>query len=312
MTEAKLDMLRIELSTRPHIKLLENQSLRSWTSFQCTSIVKCLCMVQNRDDLAFLLHALSNAGFLWKTDFDVLGNGSNILVRDEGYTGCLIHLEGDFSNLEISEKTHTHLTFWSGAAVSNGRLLTFLREQELIGGGFLFGIPGNVGGGTVMNAGTPMGWYGDHVKEVEYFDVAEKTVKKMSVTPADFDYRVFLEAKNKLITRVNLCFARGPQGTLDEEIALSKVNRQRQPLQLPNFGSVFKNPLPEYAGRLIEACGLKGLKKGSAQISEKHANFIVNLGNARTSDAVYLMECIEKRVKEKFGIHMQREVVVLG
>lgn len=284
-------------------------SLKSKTSFQCQSSAAAIFAPKNLEALEHFLKNLSAEGYALGKDVQVIGKGSNTLFEDVGFAGCLIDLSA-LDKIETIEKNH-HWNLRAQAGLGMGSLLQRLRKASYTGFEFSFGIPGSVGGGIRMNAGTPEGWFGDVLESVEGFD-CHGTYFKKTVTPQDFLYRDFPFGHGKILTAGTFRFQKSSQKIIEEKIKIAKIKRAEQPLHLPNFGSVFKNPKPHYAGALIEAVGLKGHGIGSARISGKHANFIVNDGYAKTDDVKALIALAQKKVWEHHNIQLKTEVHILG
>jgi UDP-N-acetylmuramate dehydrogenase len=235
----------------------------------------------------------------------VLGRGSNVLVSDEGYRGAVINVEEGLANVRRAGEL---VIAEAGAKIS--KFVEFCIQQEFAGVEMLAGIPGTIGGAVVMNAGAHGGEISDHLVDVEV--LRGNDVLRVKKEDAQFAYRtsafvhdVVLEARFKL-----------PQGNKEELIKRrSEYLHERnlkQPTNLPNTGSMFKNPRGTFAAKLIEQVGLKGKRVGDAQISEKHANFIVNLGNARASDVVTLINLARRTVYQNTGILLELEVKLVG
>ena len=288
-------------------QVLENESLRAWTTFKCSAMAALIAAPIDASDLKTLISAVSAR----KMDWRVLGRGSNLLVRDGGYKGVLVDLSAGFSKISLVSETDSQVEVHVGAGVSNGVLLSWLRERTCAGFGFSFGIPGSIGGGIRMNAGTPLGWFGQVIHKVDGFDSSGDSIT-LEVSDEDFSYRDFPKGHDIVITGGTFRFAKSNLASVDAEIQAAKQKRKNQPLDMPNIGSVFKNPPQDHAARLIEACGLKGKQIGEAQVSMKHANFIVNLGHAKTKDAMKLIEHVQKEVQERFDVKLEREVHIIG
>ena len=286
-------------------------SMTSYTTFRCHGVSDVLYNPMDRNDLAFVIKKLTQAGYEFRKDWNVIGRGSNVLIADEGYRGCLIDMSGDFDEIDIIKKTSDTVILKAEAGVANGTLLQYLRNNGWMGFEFAFGIPGSIGGGIRMNAGTPQGWFADVVEKVELMDM-NGNIKEIHVYPEMFKYRDFPLAHKQLIISGTFSFHSASPFVIQEKINAMKDQRKNQPLEMPNIGSVFKNPEGNYAGVLIEKAGLKGLTIGEAQISEKHANFIVNLGNAKTKDAIALIQKAQKEVKSQFNVDLEPEVHCIG
>lgn len=237
----------------------------------------------------------------------LLGGGYNVLVKDRGVRGMVIKLEGCLGRMEFHGE---EVTIGCGAALS-----TMIREAAALGlGGVecLVGIPATIGGALAMNAGTHDGAIGDFVSAV-YFLHADGTIGELKPSPGTFAYRTFNFPPGAILLGARITLHRKPQKEIYAEIkARLKHKKSTQPLALASAGCVWKNPGPDYAGRLIEKAGLKGKRIGGAEISAKHANFIVNRGGAVAGDILALMELALERVRAQAGIRLQPELRVLG
>jgi UDP-N-acetylmuramate dehydrogenase len=285
--------------------------MASYTTFRCRGIVDVVYNPRNRKDLSNVVSLLKNSGFVYRKDWNILGRGSNVLIADEGYRGCLIDLSGDFEKIDVIHKDAESILIKVEAGVANGTLLQYLRNNQWSGFEFSFGIPGNIGGGIRMNAGIPQGWFSEVLEKVEMMDVDGK-IKECIVDSSMFSYRDFPLARDKIVLSGTFLFHKNNSNVIQEKINLVKNQRKNQPLDFPNIGSVFKNPEGNFAGKLIEDAGLKGLTIGDAQISEKHANFIINLGHAKTKDVLSLIKRAQDEVLSQFGVRLEPEVHIIG
>lgn len=240
----------------------------------------------------------------------IIGAGANTLVGDGGIGGLTFTLPSDLLP-ELMEKRDdgTRLTLCAGSAIN--RLIVLMKKNALVGAEFLAGIPGTLGGAVTMNAGTKMGECMSIVEAIEVATADGLSWLSRSQTP--YRYRHTDLPTQAVVTRVRFLLREGDvkdsQAKMDADLGYRK---RTQPLSMPNFGSVFKNPEGTNAGRLIEEAGLKGHTVGRAQISTVHANWIVNLGGATARDVVTLMETAQKRVFEKSGVALQPEVKRVG
>mgnify|MGYP001566320348 FL=1 len=245
--------------------------------------------------------------FLKKNDisFTMLGNGSNVLVSDNGIRNVVINMESGLHNIIFDGK---YVTSESGVLLN--RFVDFCIQREFAGVEMLAGIPGTIGGAIVMNAGAHNGEISDFLIDVEIMRGSEITI--VSKKEAEFQYRNSA-LQNDVVLSARFEFPKGNKDTLitTRKEMLQKRN-STQPLDYPNSGSVFKNPKPLFAARLIEEAGLKGTRIGDAEISQKHANFIINHGNAKASDVLSLMKLGKKIVKQKFNISLHPEVKLIG
>lgn len=240
----------------------------------------------------------------------ILGRGSNLIPTQLYFPGVVIRLGGIFREYEADWKTGEIIT---GAAMPLPLLAREATSQGWAGLERLGGIPGTIGGAVVMNAGVgEQGCYSisSVVHAVEYLDLNDFQKKWITLNPSDFSYRhsPFLD-RSTFITRVHLKLKQGETEAL-QSIFRENMDRRKltQPLTLPNWGSTFMNPPNDYAGRLIEVCGLKGLQVNNLQVNSLHANFIVNLGEANGIEARQLIEQIIEEVFKKTGVRLQREV----
>lgn len=237
----------------------------------------------------------------------VLGGGNNVVVKDKGIRGIVIKLEGCLGRMEFHGE---EVTIGGGAGLS-----TMIREAAALGlGGVecLVGIPATIGGALAMNAGTHDGAIGDFVSAV-YFLHADGTIGELKPSAGAFAYRAFNFPPGAILLGARLTLHRKPQKEIYAEIkARLKHKKATQPLALASAGCVWKNPDADYAGRLLEKAGLKGKRLGGAEISAKHANFVVNRGGATAADVLALMDMAFERVHKQAGVRLQPEIRILG
>lgn len=240
----------------------------------------------------------------------VVGNGSNLLVSDRGIRGIAIRLTGELKEARFIDGDEPLVV--AGAGILNAVLLKRLETRGLGGLAPLAGVPGTVGGAIRLNAGTALGEIGDKTIKIEYFDISGM-YQTLHHDDLAFRYRHAHLPRGAVITRATLRLSR--EGVAEEAAAIQHhLGRRKatQPLELPSCGSVFKNPPGDFAGRLIEGCGLKGTRQGDAMISDKHANFIVNLGAARAEDVLALIRLAQSTVLERHGVSLEPEVHMVG
>lgn len=291
------------------MEIKEKEPLKHRTWWKVGGPADYFCLPENGEELQEAL--------LWaeKKSLPVtaLGSGTNVLVSDKGVEGLVISMEKMISMQSIVEGNI--LKIRAEAGVLKSRLMAVFRQYNLVPALFLSGLPGDVGGGVVMNAGIS--------KNVEPREFSQ-IVKNFEIMTAKgsnlfnnqdikWGYRNTQGWEKGLIYRVNFEWPLKPIKNLNSKIkTLLKERRDSQPLGEASCGSVFKNPYPQYAGKLIEDSGLKGLKRGDAFVSEKHGNFIINKGQAGSKDIDDLIGIIQKTVKEKFNIFLEKEVRYLG
>lgn len=270
-------------------------------------------------DLSLVLEVLAEEEVPWT----VVGKGSNLLVSDEGYQGAVIVLGREFSRIDFGgygeedadaagAPAPSEVVVTAGAAVNLSRLVTKAFGLGLSGLGFAVGTPGTIGGAVRMNAGTATEWLCSVIESVTVF-IPGKGLSKLGVEDIDWGYRASSIPKDAIVVEVSLILRPSDKIVLHASMEASlKKRRASQPLSKPSCGSVFKGPEGDSAGRLIEACGLKGTVIGGAQISDVHANFIVNNGSATAQDVLDLIKLARDKVEERYGIELQTEVRFLG
>jgi len=237
-----------------------------------------------------------------------LGLGSNLLVRDKGYRGSVISLKGSLSEIQALDGNVVRV----GAGTSCAKLARYCHRNNLLGGEFFAGIPGLIGGALAMNAGAFGGETWPLIKSVTTLDRAGK-INFRTFDDYEISYRSVKGHKNEWFISADLQFKSGDGSIAALEVkALLDKRAKTQPTGLPSCGSVFKNPKNDFAARLIEACGLKGYMIGGAQVSEKHANFIINKNDATASDIESLIKYVQKVVKNEQGVELQTEVKIIG
>lgn len=241
-------------------------------------------------------------------DFMIIGNGSNLLVSDEGIDKVVIRLDGELRNIALIDET----TIYCGAGASLAALCKFALKNGLSGLEFAWGIPGSVGGAVFMNAGA----YGGEMKDVVYSVSHINKSGEIGRTEEDglqFGYRSSIYRTNDcIITGVTLKLKKAQKSEIQKQMDDYLYRRtSKQPLEFPSAGSVFKRPEGAFAGALIEQCGLKGKCVGGAQVSEKHAGFIINKANAKSNDVKKLIKEIQDTVKTETGYDLECELIIL-
>ncbi len=241
----------------------------------------------------------------------VLGNGSNVLFSDAGFRGAVLHLSRGLDAVALQRQADGSHTLVAGAALSITRLLRYAKSEELAGLEFLGGVPGTVGGAVRMNAGTRLGELSESLVAAEVV-LADGARTWLDASQLDLSYRHSSLPAGAVVTaaRFRTTDATPQMWTrLDEVLAYRKAT---QPLTMPSCGSVFANPPGDAAGRLIEAAGLKGRRSGGAQVSEQHANWIVNTGGATATDVRRLIDLCVTTVRTRFAVDLRHEVRFLG
>ena len=240
--------------------------------------------------------------------FFVIGNGSNLLVPDEGYNGVIIKLKSEFSTIQVEGE---YLIVNSGAKLSE--VYTVAYENSLTGFEFASGIPGTIGGAIYMNTGTYGKEMKDIVESVEVLDLDNFELKELKNEELEFSYRKsIIQRKNYIVTTIKLKLQKGNKEEINAVYEdLRDRRNSKQPLNFGSAGSTFKRPEGHFASKLIEDAGLKGYHINDAWVSEKHSGFIVNKGNASYKEVMELIEYVQKVVFEKFGVKLETEVRIL-
>lgn len=289
----------------PESRILENESMAKHISFRVGGCADYYVNCTDRKELSSLLSFLTEEG----VPHMLIGNGSNLLFRDSGYRGVIIHLEGEFQDCEVQGDT---VIAGSGKLLSS--VSSLAAKSGLAGMEFASGIPGSIGGAIYMNAGAYGGEMKDIVTRVWLMspDGKEETVR--TGTEMEFAYRnSCLQRTGEIVTKVELKLQPEDAETIQARIAeLTEKRVQKQPVNFPSAGSTFKRPVEGYAAALIQESGLKGVSVGGAEVSEKHSGFIINKGGATATDVLQLMELVEKKVYEDSGIHLEPEVRIIG
>ena len=244
----------------------------------------------------------------------ILGGGSNILFSDRGFDGLVLKLANNF--IKIAEEKENRAVVLAGAGAPLAALVKFALDNSLAGMEWAAGIPGTAGGAIRGNAGAFGREIGAAVLRVRALEISGKSIVPAIVGKEDcaFGYResVFKRNKNLVITAAKFVLEKGNANEIADKIKeCAEKKRISQPLDFPSAGSVFKNPEGFFAAKIIEDCGLKGRSAGGAQISEKHANFIVNRGNARADDVLALIAQIKAAAKEKFAVDLKEEIEIV-
>ena len=286
------------------ISYIENEPMSAHTTFKIGGAADVLVTVRNIDELKATVDACKDCG----VPYMILGNGSNLLVSDDGIEGAVIALDGDFKQITVDG---TVITAGAGAKLS--RLCTVALENGLTGLEFAYGIPGTVGGAMYMNAGA----YGGEMKDVALSVTALNADGEIVEVPAaelEMGYRTSIFKKNNSIILFSKYKLNNGDKTAIKAQMDDVMNRRKtkQPLEYPSAGSVFKRPEGAFAGTLIEQCGLKGKTVGGAQVSEKHAGFIINIGGATCDDVMGLVALIQETVKRETGFELEREIIRTG
>lgn len=285
-----------------HIKL--DEPMRNHTTFKIGGNAQVFLNIDNINQLTQIISECQKQDI----PYLVLGKGSNLLVNDEGIKGIVINLDGDFKNIDVLDNH----TLYCGSGVSLAKLCSKALSCNLSGLEFAWGIPGSVGGAAYMNAGAYGGEMKDVVMSVTHLTKDGK-VETYKADKLNFGYRHSVYKENNYIilgitVQLKLDDPKLIRGRMDDYMGRRK---DKQPLEYPSAGSVFKRPEGAFAGALIEQCNLKGATVGDAQVSEKHAGFIINKGNATCNDVLTLIKNVQNKVEEETGYHLEQELILL-
>jgi UDP-N-acetylmuramate dehydrogenase len=284
-------------------RVLFDAPMRQFTSMKVGGPADSLLFPKDADELKKVIRFARRK----KIPFLILGKGTNLVVRDKGVRGWVINLTQGMKKIKIDGEM-----IEAEAGLSLQQLVQFSIQKGLTGLEPFYGIPGTVGGGLAMNAGA----WGAELKDVllsvtlmkEDGEIVERSRSRLR-----FSYRGLVIPPSWIILKGRFQLKKGKkEKTLERVKSYSEMRKRKQPLDYPSAGSIFKNPKGGPAGKWIEEAGLKGFRIGQAMVSDRHANFIINLGKAKAEEVIRLMEFVEKKIYEEKGIPLEREVKVVG
>ena len=300
--KVRLDMADIsELLKSSKIDFIPNYDLSFASTFRIGGKALLATFPKTSEELIQIISISNNNNI----KFEIVGNGSNILFSDNGYNGIII-ITKKINKIELKDNK---IYACCGAKLAN--LSTLAKNNSLSGLEFAAGIPGTLGGAVVMNAGAYGGQISDTVISSVALDIQTNKIISLNSHEHNFGYResIYSRNKNLICLSAELQLIHLEKEKIEEVIKInSESRRQHQPLEYPNCGSFFKRPEGYFAAKLIDDCSLKGLSVGGAQVSTKHAGFIINTGNATADDVLKLAEIIKNTVAEKFGVLLENEV----
>lgn len=287
----------------PDLPMERDVPMDRFTSFRIGGPARRLACPKNREQLVILMGLARECG---ARPF-IMGNGTNLLIPDRGLDRLVIRTAGEMSDVRLTDET----VIEADAGISLSRLALFAQSQALTGLEFAHGIPGSLGGAVFMNAGA----YGGEMKQVvqEVIVLTEDGIRHIPGAECAFGYRksAFSDGKT-VILGAKLHLKKGdPVQIRDKMAELMAKRKASQPLEYPSAGSTFKRPEGYYAGTLIQETGLKGLTVGGAQVSEKHAGFVINTGGATCADVMALIAQVQDRVMQRSGVYLEPEVRVI-
>lgn len=299
------DILEIISTVCDRDRILVDEPMNRHTTFRVGGKADYFVALKSKEEAAAIVRLLLTE----KIPFYVCGNGSNLLVSDNGYRGVVLCFSKDYSNIEVSGNKIV-----AGAGAMLSKVANTAIENGLNGLVFATGIPGSIGGATVMNAGAYGGQFCDVCKSVELLDLNTGEIVILSCEDMNFGYRTsIVKTSPYVVLSVTLELEDGDIEKMQEEAKeLAVKRREKQPLEYPSAGSTFKRPEGFFAGKLIEDAGLKGYSVGGAQVSTKHSGFVINKDGATAEDVINLIKDVRRIVFEKFEVTLEPEVCMLG
>ncbi|MBQ8619011.1 MAG: UDP-N-acetylmuramate dehydrogenase [Clostridia bacterium] len=286
-------------------RIIPRAPLARYTTFRVGGPADVLVNIADTREIATALRAAKNAS----VKATIIGNGSNLLIRDGGIRGLVIRIAGECSAIRREGNT-----LYAKAGISMSAAAQFALSEGLAGLAELAGIPGTLGGGVIMNAGAYGGELSQVVTRVEGVSLSDGKPVSFEGEELGFSYRhsAMMDA-GVIVTDVVMELTPGDPDAIRARMdECNRARREKQPLNFPSAGSTFKRPAGLFAAKLIDDCGLRGLRIGDAQVSEKHAGFVVNLGHATAHDILALMDEIKSRVYSATGVTLDPEIRILG
>lgn len=302
--QLKINEMLNELTSSFMGTVLKDELLKNHTYFKIGGPASILTVPENTEDLKCVLKLIKK----YEIDYFVIGNGTNLLISDEGYKGIIVKIGDKFNKIERNGNKVT-----VGAGVLLSSLAKYLAKEELAGFEFASGIPGYLGGAVPMNAGAYGGEMKDVIRKVKCMDV-DGNIHEFNNEEMEFAYRrTKISDSQHIVLEAELQLSQGREEDIMAIIrGLNEKRTSKQPLNLPSAGSTFKRPQNGYASKLIEDAGLKGLKYKGAMVSDKHSGFIVSYDNACCEDVLELMRIVISNVYDKFGIKLEPEIKIIG
>ena len=288
----------------PEEDILTEEPMSRHTTFRVGGEAQCFVRISDKEQLKKLIPYLRQV----EVPYFILGNGSNLLVSDKGYEGVILQIGNKMNTITVEG---THIRAQAGALLS--QIAKCAYDKGLTGFEFASGIPGSIGGGVVMNAGAYGGEMKQVVESVLVMDI-QGEILELSGESMEFGYRTSI-IKNRpfIVLEVCLKLEQGNKERIASDMEeLAQKRREKQPLEYASAGSTFKRPEGYFAGKLIMDAGLRGYSIGGAQVSDKHCGFVVNTGRASATDVAEVISEVQERVKDKFGVSLETEVIFLG
>ncbi len=282
-----------------------NELMSKHTTMRVGGPCECMVIPNSIEEIQSIIKYADNNDI----KYYIIGNGSNLLVKDEGVNALIIKIAGKFNEIKVNGN---YIEALAGATMP--AVAQIAKKNLLTGFEFACGIPGTIGGGTRMNAGAYGGELADVIEEVTYLD-EKREIINLKKDELEWGYRhsIFTDRPQCIILKVIFKLQLGNKEEIVTKMEENNTARKtKQPLEYPNFGSVFKRPEGYFVGKLVSDSGLRGYKIGGAQVSKKHTGFIVNIGGATCRDVLDLIKYVQDTVYEKFKVSLQTEVIIIG
>ena len=298
-----IETIMKEINNETSSLCLMNEPLKKHTTYGIGGPADLMIFPKSKQDLIKVIEIINEN----KIQLTILGSGSNVLVSDDGIRGVVISLKNSLKQIEVADNI-----LYAECGTMLGKIVKYAVKNDLIGLENLNGVPGTLGGALIMNAGAWGGEISENLVHVELIN-SKSEVKKIQKKDLNFSYRQSSFDKDDILLSAKFNLKKAEKNIIKENFMEAQSGRKKsQPLNKRSAGSLFKNPKNSSAGKLLDDAGLKGFSIGDAKISEKHANFFINDGNASSSDMLMLIKKAHQEVKDRFSVNLSLEVKLLG
>ena len=298
-----IETIMKEINNETSSLCLMNEPLKKHTTYGIGGPADLMIFPKSKQDLIKVIEIINDN----KIQLTILGSGSNVLVSDDGIRGVVISLKNSLKQIEVADNI-----LYAECGTMLGKIVRYAVKNDLIGLENLNGVPGTLGGALIMNAGAWGGEISENLVHVELIN-SKSEVKKIQKKDLNFSYRQSSFDKDDILLSAKFNLKKADKNIIKENFMEAQSGRKKsQPLNKRSAGSLFKNPKNSSAGKLLDDAGLKGFSIGDAKISEKHANFFINDGNASSSDMLMLIKKAHQEVKDRFNVNLSLEVKLLG
>ena len=298
-----IETIMKEINNETSSLCLMNEPLKKHTTYGIGGPADLMISPKSKQDLIKVIEIINEN----KIQLTILGSGSNVLVSDDGIRGVVISLKNSLKQIEVADNI-----LYAECGTMLGKIVKYAVKNDLIGLENLNGVPGTLGGALIMNAGAWGGEISENLVHVELIN-SKSEVKKIQKKDLNFSYRQSSFDKDDILLSAKFNLKKADKNIIKENFMEAQSGRKKsQPLNKRSAGSLFKNPKNSSAGKLLDDAGLKGFSIGDAKISEKHANFFINDGNASSSDMLMLIKKAHQEVKDRFSVNLSLEVKLLG